>query len=118
MSRKAKEVVVEEPVVVEEVVVDIPDEDTPQDELNEPVEEPVVKVVDITDYPGTVRAGHEGKEVVLLQTLLVAAGYNLDRDVSGVAGPWTTGSLKQFAAANGLLSDGILTPELWTLLKA
>lgn len=63
----------------------------------------------------TIRQGADGGGVYLLQTLLKAAGYNLDLD--GQFGGQTDYCLKQYQEEKGLTIDGICGPKTWTAIK-
>ena len=56
-----------------------------------------------------------GPEVVRLQILLRAAGYELEPD--GRFGPMTRECVKSFQAARGIRSDGTVGPKTWDALE-
>ncbi len=61
-----------------------------------------------------LRLGDKNASVILLQTKLKAAGYQLGTD--GDFGPGTNAVVKQFQAAKGLTADGIVGPATWRAL--
>lgn len=63
----------------------------------------------------TIRKGADGGGVYLLQTLLKAAGYNLDCDSQ--FGGQTDYCLREYQKAHGLTIDGICGQKTWSKLK-
>jgi putative chitinase len=61
-----------------------------------------------------LRRGDNNASVILLQTKLNAAGYQVGTD--GDFGPGTEAAVKQFQTAKGLPTDGIVGPRTWTAL--
>ena len=61
-----------------------------------------------------LRRGEKNASVILLQTKLNAAGYQVGTD--GDFGPGTDAAVKQFQAAKGLTADGIVGPTTWAAL--
>lgn len=66
-------------------------------------------------YPGTLRQGNRGKNVLLLQYLLILNGYEIDPD--GIYGSQTTEAVRKFQADNGITQDGIAGRVTFGLLQ-
>lgn len=60
--------------------------------------------------PATLRIGSSGEAVMELQKLLALA-------IDGSFGERTKTAVKEFQKAHGLLSDGVVGPATWALLK-
>lgn len=69
-----------------------------------------------TTYP-TVKRGSRGETVKKLQELLNTNGYSVG-EVDGIFGANTLAAVKNFQAAHGLDSDGIVGPNTWSALSA
>ena len=65
----------------------------------------------------TVRRGHQGNMVYLLQGLLLGLGYYKGA-MDGDFGAKTETAVRNFQAAHGLLDDGIVGPLTWARLAA
>ena len=63
---------------------------------------------------GTDTINHLSGQVLEYQKKLIAAGYAIDAD--GVAGPATYNTVKQFQAAHGLETDGIIGAQTFAAL--
>jgi putative chitinase len=73
-----------------------------------------VSVRNVSGATPVLRLGDKNASVILLQTKLKAAGYQLGTD--GDFGPGTNAAVKQFQAAKGLTADGIVGPATWGAL--
>jgi len=62
----------------------------------------------------TVSVGSTGENVVSIQLLLAAHGYNLAAD--GSFGPQTQAAVKAFQSAHKLSVDGVVGPQTWSAL--
>lgn len=69
------------------------------------------------DWPATVKAGDNGYEVALVQSVLNEAG-GASLAVDGDFGPRTAAAVESFQAAHGLAADGTVGPDTWTKLFA
>ena len=73
-----------------------------------------VSVPNVSTATPVLRLGDKNASVILLQTKLKAAGYQVGTD--GDFGPGTDAVVKQFQAAKGLPADGIVGPSTWAAL--
>ncbi len=64
----------------------------------------------------TLRKGAQGTDVYELQQLLSASGYTCKAD--GIFGAATFSAVKEYQAAMGLTSDGVVGPATWETLEA
>jgi murein L,D-transpeptidase YcbB/YkuD len=64
--------------------------------------------------PRVLAAGMKGADVMVLQALLTAHGYEVK--VDGIFGSTTTTKLKAYQKANGLTADGIAGDKSWAKL--
>lgn len=67
-------------------------------------------------YP-TIKRGSTGEAVRKAQELLNMSGYSAG-EADGVFGAKTLAAVKNYQAANGLTSDGVIGPMTWTSLLA
>lgn len=73
-----------------------------------------VSVPNVSTATLVLRRGDKNASVILLQTKLKVAGYQVGTD--GDFGPGTDAVVKQFQAAKGLTADGIVGPSTWAAL--
>lgn len=65
----------------------------------------------------TIRRGHQGNLVYLLQGLLLGLGY-YSGAMDGDFGTLTEAAARNFQADHGLLDDGVVGPKTWAKLSA
>ncbi len=65
----------------------------------------------------TLRKGSRGVEVSYLQQLLNDAGCSQEIEEDGIFGAMTEAVVKDFQAAHGLTSDGVVGPMTWAALE-
>ena len=65
----------------------------------------------------TLRRGHQGNLVYLLQGLLLGRGY-YSGALDGDFGVLTEAAARNFQAEHGLLDDGVVGPKTWARLAA
>ena len=73
-----------------------------------------VSVPNVSTTTPVLRLGDKNASVILLQTKLKAAGYQVGTD--GDFGPGTDAVVKQFQAAKGLTADGVVGTSTWAAL--
>lgn len=77
----------------------------------------VVPVTDSKAYP-TLKKGMKGSNVTMLQTMLMAHGYQLPKwGADGDFGNETLKAVKAFQKDRGLTADGIVGPATWAALN-
>lgn len=64
-----------------------------------------------------LKKGSKGSDVKFLQQILIQKGF-LKGDADGIFGTLTEKAVKEFQAANKLVSDGIVGDKTWTALNA
>lgn len=63
-----------------------------------------------------LRFGSRGNDVKIVQSILSKIGYN-PGPIDGIFGSNTLRAVKRFQSDNGLVSDGIVGPNTWSLLN-
>lgn len=68
-------------------------------------------------YPGLIRQGDRGSQVVNLQAWLKTLGY-YDGPTTGYYGSLTEAAVKRFQTQENLATDGLVGPNTWSTLIA
>lgn len=73
-----------------------------------------VIIPDYTKYP-ILKKGSKGEYVKILQTQLVAKGYD-PKGIDGIFGPGCDAAVRKFQKDKGLVVDGYVGPKTWAAL--